>query len=368
MVLKYLVEKEFRQIMRTPLFILLMVYFPLVMLLLIPWATTFEVRDVRLAVVDRDASSYAQRLIAKLNASTQLAAVECVPDYQSAYAMVEQRKVDGIIELPPHFGKALAAGQSPRLLCAFSAVDGTKALLASNAVAAMVHQFTLEVQCERAPSGGVLPCRIEPIFRFNPQQDYKVFMLPALIVMLITLVCGLLAVLNIVQEKERGTIYQINVTPVSRFQFILAKIIPYWGMGIVIFTGCIGLMGWVYHLWPVGSTGLAYFSTIVYILTISGMGIVMSNYSSTLQQATFLMLFYMLILFLMSGLFTNIETMPIWAQVVAYANPLTYYIDLLRSVYLRGSDWADLAPQLLRLTGFAVLFNVWAVLSYKKVA
>ncbi len=207
---------------------------------------------------------------------------------------------------------------------------------------------------------------INPVYKFNQTLNYKVFMIPALIVMVITLICGFLPSLNIVNEKEQGTIEQINVTPVGKIQFILAKMIPLWAIGLIILGFCLFMAKLIYGLTPVGSVWIIFAFAGIYILVVSGLGLLVSNFSNTLQQAMFVMFFFVMILMLMSGLFTPIASMPNWAQYIAKSNPLTYFIQVMRLVYLKGSTFKDLIPQLMVLSGFAIGLSSLAVLSYKK--
>jgi len=186
-----------------------------------------------------------------------------------------------------------------------------------------------------------------------------------LFVMLLTLLTGFLPALNIVGEKELGTTEQLNVTPMNKAVFILAKLIPYWIVGILILTITMGLASLIYGLNP-ASYFTIYLYTIVYTLAVSGLGIIISNYSDTMQQAMFVMFFFVLIIILISGLYTPVSSMPKWAQYITAFNPLKYFMEVMRAVYLKGSGMRELLPQFFALCGFAVFFNVWAVLSYKK--
>ena len=190
-------------------------------------------------------------------------------------------------------------------------------------------------------------------------------MIPALFVMLLTMLTGFLPALNIVGEKELGTTEQLNVTPMSKGIFILAKLIPYWIIGIVILSICIGLAALIYGLIP-ANIATIYIYAVVYIIVVSGLGIVISNYSDTMQQAMFVMFFFILIIILLSGLFTPVSSMPHWAQAITAINPLKYFMEVMRAVYLKGSGMGELLPQFFSLCGFAVAVNVWAVMSYKK--
>jgi ABC-2 type transport system permease protein len=203
-------------------------------------------------------------------------------------------------------------------------------------------------------------------YKFNPHLDYKVFMIPALMVMLLTMIAGFLPALNIVGEKEAGTIEQMNVTPVKRLMFVLSKLIPYWVIGFFILSICMGVAALVYQLYPVGSLLTIYFFASIYILVVSGFGLVVSNYSNTMQQAMFVMFFFVMVFLLMSGLFTPVSSMPDWAQKITVFNPLKYLMQVMRLVYLKGSAFGEMIPQFLALCGFAVGLNAWAVMSYRK--
>ncbi len=191
-------------------------------------------------------------------------------------------------------------------------------------------------------------------------------MIPALMVMLLTLICGFLPALNIVSEKEVGTIEQINVTPVPKFIFILAKLLPYWLIGFVVLD-CMFYS--LVNLWHSASRSFSInylLFAVLFVLVMSGFGLVISNYSATMQQSMFVMWFCLLVVILMSGLFTPISSMPEWAQIITRLNPLRYFMEVMRMVYLKGSGFFDLLPQFGVLLFFAVVFNSWAVISYRK--
>jgi ABC-2 type transport system permease protein len=172
--------------------------------------------------------------------------------------------------------------------------------------------------------------------------------------------------LNIVNEKEIGTIEQNNVTPVRKTTFILSKLIPNWIMGLVIMTVYLLLAALVYGLVPAGNVPVLYFFALIYIFVVSGLGLIISNHSSTMQQAMFMMFFFMIIMILLSGLFTPVESMPQWAQTVTLFNPLRYFVEIMRMVYLKGSNILQLGHQLIALVLFALVLNAWAIVSYRK--
>ena len=197
-------------------------------------------------------------------------------------------------------------------------------------------------------------------------MDYKHYMVPALMTMMLFLICGFLPALNIVSEKESGTIEQINVTPVSKVVFTLSKLIPYWLIGFFVLSVAILLAWLIYGLVPASSLSTLFIGAGIFIFLVSGVGITISNYSSTLQQAMFVTWFFVIIMLLMSGLFTPVESMPEWAQSIAAFNPLKYFVEFIRMVYLKGSSLAEVGKPLGCLLGFGILFNIWAVWSYRK--
>jgi ABC-2 type transport system permease protein len=220
------------------------------------------------------------------------------------------------------------------------------------------------------PSQGIGPVptlQITSLNWFNPYLNYPFFMVPGILVALVTIVCSIMCALNIVVEKEVGTIEQINVTPIGKFTFILGKLIPFWFIGIFIFSlGLFVVARGVYGIVPVGSLWVLYGFLSVYLIAILGFGLLMSTYSSTQQQAMSLSFFFIMIFLLMSGLFTAIESMPPWAQWVARFNPVTSFIEVMRMVVLKGSGFADITKQLFTVSGMAVFFNTWAILNYRK--
>ena len=368
--LKYLIEKEFKQLIRNPFIPRLLVMFPILVVMVFPWAVNQEISNLNVCMVDRDQSSYSQRLTAKIAASNYFNLVAVLSNNEEALKLMEDGKADVILDIEPEFEKNLMKQGEAGVMISANAVNQMKGGLSSAYMTSIVRDFAGELREELLPPAEkslVLPViQVFPQARFNVFMDYKVFMIPALIVMVLTLVCGFLPALNIVNEKELGTIEQINVTPIRKFSFIMAKLIPYWIIGLLIFTLFIALSALVYGLIPRGNLLTIYFSTLIYILVVSGIGLVISNHSSTLQQAMFVMFFFIIILILISGLFTPIASMPHWAQVVSSFNPLRYYIEIMRMVYLKGSELSSLLHQLTVLSIFATIFNGWAIISYRK--
>jgi ABC-2 type transport system permease protein len=201
---------------------------------------------------------------------------------------------------------------------------------------------------------------------YNPFMDYKWFMVPGILVVLVTMVGSFLASLNIVKEKEIGTIEQINVTPVKKHHFILGKLIPFWILGLLILS--IGLLiSWItYGIVPLGSFITIYVFAGVYLLAVLGLGLLVSTFCTSQQQAMLISFFLMMIFILLGGLYTPIDSMPEWAQWITVFNPVTYFIEVMRLVILKGSTLTDIVPQLGIIFLFALVLNTWAVINYRK--
>jgi len=373
--LKFLIEKEFKQMFRNPLIPRLIVLFPTMVLLVFPWAVSFEIKNIRVDVVDHSKSVYSKRLTDKIAASQYFILHDTPSDYNAAMLNMENDETDMILEIPASFDVDLVKRRESGVGVAVNSVNGTQGLLGSNYVMQIVNDFSSELRGEltqtlppqtRVSFMRLKKMNIVPQYKYNPALDYKKYIIPGFMVLLLTILCGILPALNIVMEKENGTINQINVTPISKMNFILAKLIPYWAVGLVVMIISITLSFLIYGLWPGGGVVAVLISAIVFILSVSGLGIIISNYSETMQQASFLVMFFILILVLLGGMFTPVSSMPAWAQAIAAINPFNYLTTAFRMLYLNGSSLADVSGNLLALGAIAVVLNGWAVFSYKK--
>lgn len=369
--LKFLIEKEFKQIIRNSFLPKMIFMMPLMMMMVMPWAANQEVKNVKLSVVDNDHSTYSERMLQKLTASGYFKLANVSATNSDAMQSIESGEADIILEIQDDFERNIINEGVGHVMILANSVNGTKGSLGSSYLSSILTDYAGELRSEyggqTAWASAEIPLfSVMPQYKFNPHLDYKVFMVPALMVMLLTMLCGFLPALNIVGEKEVGTIEQMNVTPVKKMMFVMAKLIPYWIIGFAVISICMGLAALIYGIYPVGSLLTIFLFASIYILVVSGAGLVISNYSDTMQQAMFVMFFFMLIFILVSGLFTPVTSMPQWAQAITAVNPLKYFIQVMRLVYLKGSAFKELIPQFLALCGFAIVLNVWAVVSYKK--
>jgi len=369
MILKYLVEKEFKQLLRNPIIPKFILGFPFFALLILPMAANFEVKDLNLCVVDNNHSSYSERLVHQATASGYFRLSKVADTYQEALKSVDKDESDLILVIPPRFEQDLIREQEARVMILPNTVNGIKGGLGSAYLASIVSDFNRDIRAELLPAGQTPKLSgidVTRIFRFNPKLKYKFFMVPAIMVMLLAIITGFLPAFNIVAEKEAGTIEQLNVTPASKFNLIIAKLIPFWTIGFVVLNICFGVAWLFYGMLPVGSVMTIYLFALVFVLAFSGLGLVISNYANTIQQAVFMIFFCIITFIFMSGMYTPVDNMPHWAQLISDISPLKYFIQVMRLVYLKGSATAELVQPMLALLSFALIFNTWAVLSYRK--
>ena len=370
MVIRYLIEKEFKQMMRNIILPIVFVMLPIGMINLMPRAATQEVKNLTVSVIDNDHSTWSQRLIQKLSASTYFTLTDVSSTSATALHRVEAGDADFIVEIEPDFERNLVREGVTHVLISANAVNGVKAGLGSSYLSQIINDYATELREERgwrAAALGSTALAVSPRYLYNATLDYKRFMIPGLIAMLLVLIVGFLPALNIVGEKEKGTIEQINVTPIGRFDFIFSKLIPYWIVGLFMLTYSMLLTRLIYGYVPEGDLGLIYLFATLFILVVSSLGLIVSNYSNTAQQAALVMFFFLVIFILLSGLLTPIASMPQWAQAITLVNPLRYFIEVMRSLYLKGSTFHDLLPNFYALSLYALIVWIWAIRSYRKV-
>ena len=351
MTLRYLIQKEFTQIRRNAFLPRLIVMFPIMIMCVMPWVMNMEVKNIRVDVVDIDHTVESQRLIQQVAHSNYFIFNAQQPTYNQALSDVEHGKADVILEI-----------RDKQYLIAANAVNGTKGSMGAAYMSQVISGNISSLKGNLSP----LTSRLSPLYLYNKGQNYKLFMIPALFAIVIMLMTGFLPTLNIVGEKEAGTIEQINVTPVSKWAFILAKLIPYWIIAIFVITVCLLLSWAIYDITPAGSVALIYLLAMLLALFFSSFGLIISNYSDTMQQAIFVMWFFVVLLMLLSGLFTPTRCMPTLAYLTTYVNPMHYFIEAIRTVFIRGGSLHSIWHQILALTAIALFMSTWAVQSYKK--
>lgn len=405
------VHKEFLQIFRDSRTMLILLVMPVVLVVLFGYAITTEVNNTRMAVFDMAKSQTSQQLIQRFDANSYFHIETVVDDYDALMPLFRSGKIDMVLcidaddnvqmlfdgiepnQANMRSGYAMGIknssfinnhllynpqskseynfvpaiiGMIVMLLCtlmtSYERTGEGRIMISANAVNAVkagLGQVYLQQIISDMPSSSFR-------FLFNPHLDYKLYMVPAIISLLLILTVGFLPALNIVGEKEKGTIEQINVTPIGRFEFIFSKMIPYWCVGILILFIAMGAARLIHGIAPSGSILTILVMTSLFILVVSCLGFIVSNYSDTIQQAALVMFFFLVIFLLLSGLLTPVASMPHWAHVITEFNPMRYYIEPMRMIYIKGSGLHDLLPYLLRLVLMAVVTWTWAIISYRK--
>lgn len=359
MTLKYLLRKEFTQIRRNSFLPRLIIIYPIVIMCVMPWIMNMEVKNITVDVVDNDRSTQSQQLVHEIEANKYFVFHGQQPTYAAALKNIEHSEADIAVVIPQNYSRDLTLGRIPQVLIAANAVNGTKGSIGSVYLSQVVSANAL-------PSAAAIQSKVATLYLYNKHLNFKLFMIPALFAIIMMLMTGFLPTLNIVNEKETGTIEQMNVTPVSKWTFILAKLVPYWLIAFFIITVCLVLAWAVYGITSVGNIALIYLLAMLLALFFSSFGLIISNYSDTMQQAIFVMWFFVVILLLLSGLFTPTRSMPSVPYLTTYVNPVSYFIEAIRTVFIRGGSFSSIVHQVFALSGIALFMGGWAVMSYKK--
>lgn len=365
----YLIRKEFIQIFRNRFIGKAIFAVPVVQMLILVPAVTFELRNVRVAVMDRDRSVESTAMINKLEGSTFFRIMGETFSEEEGAALLHSDKTDMVLTIPEGFGESIINGIPSPVMASVNAINATSAQLSWAYLNGVLSDYNPGIMAVNAGplmsatgSGIVISNR----YWYNELLNYKYYMLPGILGILVTAIGFLLAGLNLVREKETGTIEQINVTPVKKYQFIIAKMVPFLIIGIAdLIIGLI--LGKIAFDIPFeGSIALLFLCTAIFLVAVLGFAIFISTFSDTQQQFMFIAFFTLIIFILMSGIFTPLESMPLWARKVDLINPVAYIMRINRMVMLKGSPIADVGRDILSLLAIAAFFTILAVRQYKK--
>ncbi|HHJ09750.1 MAG TPA: ABC transporter permease [Bacteroidetes bacterium] len=364
-----IIQKEFLQIFRNRMILPMIFIVPLVQMLILVYAATMEVKHIDLLVVDRDNSQYSRGLISKLS-GMKIYRVAVIPTAgKEAETCLLDNSADAVLEIPPDCERLLMQRQNSSVQLRMDAVDGMAAGIINQYTSLTINNYHKKWLASLMPGNAgndLSQIRVIPRYWYNPGLNYKHYMLPGILVILVTIMGMFLSAINLVREKELGTIEQINVTPIRRIHFIPGKLIPFWIIALVELS--FGLtIGWLLFRVPVrGSLLLLFGFTSVYLLAVMGIGLFLAALSRTQQQLMFVYFFVMLTFLLMSGLFTPVESMPQWAQTVNHINPFAYFMRVIRMILLKGSGFRDILPEFISMSIYAVAALILAVWRYRK--
>ncbi|WP_091431876.1 ABC transporter permease [Flavobacterium degerlachei] len=367
----FIIQKEFRQIFRNKAMLPIIFVLPFIQLLVLSNAASFEVKNIKFSYVDNDHSASSRELISKFQSSSYFVMVDEFPSKKEANLQMQKGKVDVILEIPNHFERNLLSEKKAALSVSINAIDGAAAGVENVYISQIIASYNQKIRTQLSQYNEgtfIQPQNIItiPSFWYNKTLNYKTLMVPGILVLLVTMLTLFLSAMNIVREKEIGTLEQINVTPIKKHQFIIGKLFPFWVLGLLILTVGLIIARVVFQIPIIGNIGLIYLFTSVYLLVILGIGLFISNYTETQQQAMFIAWFFTVIFILMSGLFTPIESMPNWAQQITLVNPIRYFVEIIRMVMLKGATFSDISTPFFIIVFYAFSINGLAVWSYKK--
>lgn len=366
----FIVQKEFKQIFRNKGMLRLIFVLPILQLLILSNAATFDVKNIKISFIDNDHSVHSRQLIQSFSSSDYFSISNHFLNSKEGLDALQKGTTDVVIEIPYQFSKQLTNDKKANLQININAIDAATAGVESVYITQIINTFNqaIAVEISNTTLPTLIPSKIEtiPSFWYNNTLNYKTFMVPGILVLLVTMLTLFLSSMNIVREKELGTLEQINVTPIKKHQFIIGKLFPFWILGLVILTIGLFIAKVVFNVPMLGNIGLVYLFTSFYLVLILGVGLYISNITETQQQAMFIAWFFMVIFILMSGLFTPIESMPKWAQNITLLNPIRYFVEFIRMVLLKGAELKEVLPNLTVILFFVLLINGLAVWSYKK--
>jgi ABC-2 type transport system permease protein len=369
----FLVRKEFLQIFRDRTTVFQIFMIPVVQLLVLANAATFDVKQVAMLVVDEDRTTVSTGLLQRLEAGRQFKVVR----YEGSDAGVDQalldRQVTAVLHIPRHFEEDLVRRRRAPVQLVLNAEEGATAGIVQSYANAILASYAAELDrtLPAARRGSSATPRVSSLDLrtqrwFNPTRNYKHWMVPALMVSLTTIIGLLLTAQNITRENELGTLEQLNVTPMTKVQFIAAKLIPFWLLSLLILSIGLAIGKLVFGIPMRGNLLLVYLAAAVYLIVVLGLGLWISTITRTQQQAMFVAFFVILIFLLMSGLFTPVDSMPAWAQGVAEMNPVKHFVAIMRAVLVRGAGLETVGRPILGLGAAGAAVLALAVMRYRK--
>ncbi|MDX2414489.1 MAG: ABC transporter permease, partial [Bacteroidales bacterium] len=322
-------------------------------------------------IVDKDMSSESRAIISKLQGSEFFEIKYSTLSEEEAEDHLHANRCDLVLKIPHDFSAELQKEKHAKVMVLANAINATTAQLSWAYLNALLMDYNIELikQSVHSNPPAISPSiKIENRFWYNSSLNYKYYMLPGVLVILVTAIGLLLAGLNVVKEKEMGTIEQINVTPIRKYQFLVAKLVPFLIIGLIDMAFGL-LLGKIFFNIPFeGSLLLLFGYTTLYLIAVLGMTLFFSTISGTQQQYIFVVFFILLIFMLMSGIFTPAESMPLWAQKFNIINPAAYFMRVIRMVMLKGSGLHDIIADVRGIIIIGVTTLSLAILAYRKTA
>ena len=364
-----LLLKEFRQILRNRFMLPVIFVVPIVQMLILVYAANLEMKNIDMVVVDMSRSQTSARLISHFEGSPFFTMKGMLFDMEQAHDMVINDKADVILSFSSDFENRLINQKETDVQLIINAINATEAGLINAYTTQIISAFNKEIRSEwfgLNDPDKLMELDISTAFWYNPLLDYKIYMLSGILVILVTIIGMLLTALNLVREKELGTAEQMNVTPVRKYQFIFAKLLPFLILALLELSFGLVIGRLLFELPIEGSLVLLFGMAAVYLVVALGFGLFLSTISNTQQQLMFVAFFFMITFLLMSGVFTPAESMPIWAQKVNLLNPMAYFMKSIRMILLKGSTFSDVSREFYSLIVYGILILSLAIFNYRK--
>lgn len=371
-IIRFLLRKEFLQIFRNKAMLPILFVMPVIQLLVLSFAATYELKEVDFALIDMDQSRVSRKLAAKFQSTGYFNLREETFDRKQAMESLDAGRVNLIIVIPPDFEEDLTGGRKAPVQLIIDAVDGSTAGLIQSYSASILNDLNADKQVElkmKSADPTVIQAKtinIIPQNWYNPDLDYITFMVPGILVVLVSMIGLFLSGMNIVREQEIGTIEQLNVTPIRKYQFMIGKLLPFWIIGMFDLLVGLALARYGFHIPFLGSLATILVVAGIFLVVIQALGLLISTMTNTQQQAMFIAWFIMVVFILLGGLFTPIESMPGWAQNITLANPVAYFIKIMRMVLLKGAGWQEIQMMVYMLIGMGSVLMMVSINRYKK--
>lgn len=368
-IILYLLQKEFIQIFRNRSIWPIVFILPIVQMLILVNAATRELKRVDLCIIDHDGSEASRRLTGKFESSPFFRLVGSDMKSGTEDELLLTSQADVVLTIPNDFEADLRRENEGDIQVFIDAINGSAAELIYSYANAVISGFNNQIRSEWLGVAELRPpgqIKMSSSFWYNPSLIFSHYMAPGVLVILITITGMSLASVNLVREKEVGTMEQLNVTPIQKYQFIIAKTLPFLFIALVELTFGLAIATLVFDLPFRGNLGVLYVFSSIFLLSVMGLGMLISVVSETQQQVFLVSYFFLIIFILMSGLFTPVESMPHWAQQLNLLNPLYYMMRVIRNIILKGSGFIDLIFELVSLSIFGVTMFALAVWRYKK--
>ena len=374
----FLAQAEVLHIVRDRVLLAQVLIVPVVQLLILSNAATFQIRHTPIYIADFDRTSTSRGLVGHLAASGHFQIVDTVPSFDAANEALLAGTVTMVVAIPHDFEASLVRTGIAPVELSVNAEKGSSAGIVQAYASRVLADYAAELTPRLRPSlvaakaGMAVPMRGAPHIdvrvrgRYNPTLNYQYYMVPGILVALVTMIGTLLSAQNIAREKELGTLEQLNVTPITRGQFITAKLLPFWVLGLLELSLGLIVGKFVFDIPMRGSVPLLFAAATVYLAVALGIGLWISTLVETQQQAMFVTFFIVNVYLLMSGLFTPIDSMAPWVRAVSQVNPVRHFVTISRAILMKGAGPVEILRPLSILAGSAVVILTLAIRQYRK--